>query len=446
MNVRREAVHPMRLEAGAVHEAPRRLPVRDDLDVLVCGGGPAGVGAALAAAREGARTMLVERYGLLGGMWTAGLLNPFFEAHGRGWVTAELIDRLAAAGAWRRWKFAHTFDVEVLARTLDAMLRETGVELLCYTLVVDAIVEHGRLRGVIVESKAGREAITARVVIDTTGDGDVAARAGCPYEYGREADGLVQPMTLMFEIRGVGEWEQTTAPSLYDALTEAIAAHSLGVELPFGRCGYVPWVIATPAPGVSAVQATHVYRLNPLDPRDLTLGTVETRRQVAELFEALRHVPGLEHIELTRTAATIGVRESRRVVGRYRLSLDDLAAGRRFPDAVTRCDFGVDIHEPAPGAGVPSAHGAKMRPYEIPYRALVPLEPDGLLVAGRCISGSHEAHASYRVTGTCMATGQAAGLAAAWAVRDGCAPGEVPGEALRDALVERGARLLDEGP
>lgn len=142
------------------------------------------------------------------------------------------------------------------------------------------------------------------------------------------------------------------------------------------------------------------------------------------------------------TASAIGVREGRRICGLYRLSYEDLVAGQTFEDAVTACSFGVDIHEPAPGSGIPSGFGKKMKPYEIPFRCLVPKGLEGLLLAGRCISGSHEAHASYRVTGTAMATGQAAGLAAAWAGKGGGVPREVNGCDLREALKQRGVKFL----
>ena len=442
---RRDPVHPKSIEGPVVIESPRRLNVRREVDVLVCGGGPAGCGAALAAAREGARTMLLERHGMLGGLWTAGLLNPFFECAGRGFVVQDLIDRLKAGGAWRTWRFAHTFDTEAMAAALERMAEEAGVELLYHTLAADAIVEGDRLRGVVIESKAGRQAIAAKVVIDATGDGDIAARAGCAYEMGRPSDGLVQPMTLMFEVRGLGGWEMDDSRLLYDAMSEVIRRDGVPFELPFERARYVPWIINTPAPGSAAVQLTHVYRMNPLDPGDLTAATVQCRRQAHEAFAVLRRVKGLENIELVRTAPQIGVRESRRVCGRYRLTIDDLAAGRQFPDAVASCAFVVDIHNPDPRAEQAAAAHARTRPYEIPYRCLVPQDIRGLLLAGRCISGSHEAHASYRVTGTAMATGQAAGLAAAWAVRDGLELHDVPGERLREALAQRGAQFVDSG-
>ena len=321
-------------------------------------------------------------------------------------------------------------------------MAEAVVEFWYHVLMTDPIVEDGRVRGVIVESKAGREAILAKAVVDCTGDGDVAARAGVPYELGRLTDGLMQPMTLMFEIDRVGGYEQRSSAETYDAMVEAIAKHNLGAELPFGRVNYCPAIILTPLADSAVVQATHVYRFNGLDPRDVTKGIAAARVQARELVEVWQHTPGLENTRLLRTASALGIRETRRICGQYRLTLDDLSEGRRFDDAVTFCGFGVDIHEPAPGAGIPSGHGAKMKRYEIPYRCLLPQGVEGLLVAGRCISGSHEAHASYRVTGTCMGMGQAAGLAAAWAAANDAQPGQLPGDELRGMLVERGARLL----
>ena len=187
-----------------VRESPRDVPVRNEVDVLVVGGGPAGVGAALAAASAGARTLIVERAGCLGGMWTTGYVNPFFEYHHKGWIVRELVDRLDAAGAWRHldWLHISLFDIETMARTLDGMAAEAGVEVWFNVHLSDAIVQGDAIRGIILESKAGREAVLARAVIDCTGDGDVAARAGAAYEMGRDANGLAQSDTLMFEIEG----------------------------------------------------------------------------------------------------------------------------------------------------------------------------------------------------------------------------------------------------
>ena len=440
---RRDSIHAMSLDdTAAVIEQPRRTPVVRDVDVLVVGGGPAGVGAALAAGRAGAKTLLVERHAVLGGMWTAGMVNPFFDFRKKGWLVAELIARLEAEGAWYSHPSRSTFDYETMVRTLEAMMTEAGVEFWYHVLMTDTIVEDACVRGVVVESKAGREAILARVVIDCTGDGDVAARAGVPYELGRPLDGLMQPMTLMFEVDGIGDYVQ--GGGTYDDMLKAIEDNNLDVELPFGRVRNAPAIILLPQPGTAIVQATHVYRLNALDPRQLTKGITAARVQARDLTRVMRCLPHLENVRLVHTASTIGVRETRRVCGHYRMTLEDVQQGRRFEDAVTCCTFSVDVHEPAPGAGVPCGDGVKMKPYEVPYRCLLPKGVDGLIVAGRCISGSHEAHASYRVTGNCMAFGQAAGLAAAWAAGDGVPPAQLPGAELRGMLEERGAGFLED--
>jgi hypothetical protein len=439
-----DPVWKKRLKAneGTVLEEARRTPVVRDVDVLVVGGGPAGVGAALAAGREGADTLLVERHAMLGGMWTAGMVNPYFDFRSKGWLVAELIDRLKEEGAWYSHPHRSTFDYEAMVRLLETMMDEAGVEFWYHVLMTDAIVEDGCVRGVVVESKAGREAILAKVVVDCSGDGDVAARAGVPYELGRPLDGLMQPMTLMFEVDGIGDYVQEG--DTYGKMVAAIEENDLGVELPFGRVRNAPAIILLPHPGTAIVQATHVYRLNALDPRQLTEGIRAARLQARDLTLVMRHMGGLEGVRLVHTAPTIGVRETRRVRGRYRMTLEDIQAGKRFEDAVTFCTFSVDVHEPAPGAGIPSRDGVPMKPYEVPYRCLLPEGLDGLLVAGRCISGSHEAHASYRVTGNCMAFGQAAGLAAAWAAAEGRQPADLPGTELRSMLSEKGAGFLHD--
>lgn len=434
--------HSFSIAEHGVIEHERRLKVRDKYDVIVCGGGPAGVGAALAAAREGARTLVVERFGQLGGIWTVGLLNPFFESFDRGYIVQDLVDRLDRAGAWRKWLFTANFQPETMRLTLEQMMREAGVDLLYYTMIADTIVEDGRARGVVIESKAGREAVLGKVLIDATGDGDAAARAGCQFEIGREQDGLTQPATLMFEIKGAGHYEQTSALPLHDQMEQAIREHNLPYKMPIPRSNAAPWVVPYPRQDLAAVQVTHVFRINPLDPADLTRATLETRQQAHDMVEVLRHVPSFEKIEMSQTAGEIGVREARRISGLYRMEYEDLRDGRRFDDAVTPCGFCVDIHNPDPDSDIPDNHEAKMQPYEIPYRAQLPKDVDGMILAGRCISGSHIAHASYRVTGTAMALGQGAGLAASWAAKGNHSPREVDGKKLRAALAERGVGFL----
>lgn len=440
----RQEPHGFSVQDGYVQEAPRRLPVRRRCQVLVCGAGPAGVGAALAAARAGADVVLLERWAMPGGMWTAGMVNPFFEWRNKGYILADLLRRLEEAGAWKLWVKDYCFDPEIMKLTLETMFAEAGVELLYYTLAVDAIRVGDRVIGAVIESKAGREAICADIVIDATGDGDVAARAGCEYHFGSPIDGFVQPMTLMFEIDPIHGLRHRNSGELYDWLKIAQEATGSTFELPFPRYPAAPYVITLPCDSAGAVQATHVYRLNPLDPGDLTKGTVDTRRQAHELTRLFRTMPQFRDVRITATAPSIGLRESRRVIGKYYLTRDDLSAGQRFADAVCAVSFGVDIHRGvSDGNGVSPSHGVKMQPYEIPFRSLLPRDVRGMLLAGRCISGDHYAHASYRVTGSMMATGQAAGLAAAWAVNEGCDPAEIDGTRLRNALAEEGCRFLD---
>lgn len=425
-------------------EAPRRTPVVRNVDVVVCGAGPAGTAAALAASREGASVLLIERHGMLGGMWTASLMNPLFQFR-QGWILDDIIAELKGRNAWMAWnpwkgRGERCFDPEVLKTVLEQMMHRAGVEFWYHSQVVDPIVEGAAVRGVLVESKSGREAIIAKSVVDCTGDGDVAARAGVPFTKGRPVDGICQPMTLMFELAGLGEYEQTSSTHLFERMTEAIEQHDLGVELPWGpgRSG-TPWVIHIPRSRCAVVQATHVYRFDATDTRDLTRATVKARRQAWQLLRVLRHVPGLENASLTQTGPSIGVRETRHLAGGYHLTHEDLESGRRFEDGVVSCTFGCDIHEIYPG----DKHRFRcdVQRYEIPYRCMTPSGLDGLLFAGRCISGSHEAHASYRVTGTCFGMGQAAGLAAAEAAQTGLSVRHIDGVRLRADLEERGVRF-----
>lgn len=424
---------------AAVEEAPRQTPVAADVDVLVVGGGPTGVGAALAAAGEGAKTLVIERHGMLGGMWTAGLLNPLFEPL-RGWCVERLVGRLQKAGGWRDHPQFPVFDTEIMKYALEQMLGEAGVDFWYHVQATDPLVIDRRVQGIIVEGKSGREAVLANAVIDCTGDGDIAARAGVPFQFGRPVDGLAQPMTLMFEVTGIESLGPDTQHIL-KILTDAIEAGDLPIRLPYGkRPRGTPYLIPPPEEGVGAIQATHVYRYNATDTRDVTRAMVEARAQVHEIFfEALRNVPGLEQIRLAQTAPTLGIRESRHMEGQYTLNANDVMAGRRFEDAVVSCSFGCDIHEIYPDDNL--AHRIPAKPFEIPYRCLLPKSVRGLLLAGRCISGTHEAHASYRVTGTCMGMGQAAGLAAAMATAARVTPDEVDGRELRAALEQRGVRF-----
>ena len=413
-----------------ITEPERRTPVIGEVDVAVAGGGPAGVGAALAAARAGAKTLLVERYGSLGGMWTTGLLNPLFDHRNKGGIVRELVRTLKARGAWRDGGFLTTFDIEPLKFLLDELMEKAGVDVLLHTWVADAVVEGGEVKGLLVENKSGRGAILAQVFVDCTGDGDVAARAGAPCEKGRPEDGLMQPLTLMFRLSGC-QFLQKGSGDLYGLMEKA--AKTLNVKLPpFRR----PWVIPLPNSGDAVVQAVHVYGVDATDARQLSAACTAARKEARLLCEIFRQIPELREARLVATAEQIGIRETRRVVGGYVVSLEDMVAGRRHPDGICLASFGVDIH-PIKPADRDHARMPRIKPYHIPYRSLVPRRIERLLMAGRCISGTHEAHASYRVTGDCTAMGEAAGLAAAWCVSKGTTPRAIDGAKLREALRSR---------
>jgi hypothetical protein len=432
----RHAVGLVEADNHSIREAARDLPVYAIVDVLVVGGGPAGIGAAVAAARSGATTLLVERYGCLGGIWTAGLLNPYFDGGGKGGIPTEIIERLRrygggeAAQQWHPERFIATvFNFESMKYVLDRMAIESGVRLLFYTYAVGAIVEDGCVRGAIVENKSGRQAILAGVVIDCTGDGDVAYHAGCEYELGRPSDGLMQPMTLQFKARGFS-W----SPDSYEAVVKFNRPEDVA-EIPFNSFAAVP---LPGEPDTAAMMWTHIHGVDGTNADDLTSAVIEGRRQVhraMSLLRSAREVVGDGH--LVETAMQVGVRETRRVLGDYYLELRDLVSGRSFEDGICRVTFNVDIHIP----DGTELRAIPVKPYEIPFRCLVPRGVDGLLVAGRCISGSHEAHGSYRVTGNCVAMGQAAGIAAAEALNADVGTHQLDGRRVRHLLKASGVGL-----
>ncbi|MFC1714199.1 FAD-dependent oxidoreductase [Candidatus Poribacteria bacterium] len=418
----------------------KEIPVTHEVDVLVVGGGPAGIGAALASARENFNTMLIEQYGFLGGMWTAGLVNPLFDHANKGGIVREIVDRLCEAQGWRGSQLARpkldTFDPEKMKFLGDCMMTEANVSLLYHTFAVDSVVEENAIKGVIVENKSGRSAILAKIVIDCTGDGDIAARSGAPYEKGRPEDGLLQPMTMMFRLGNVTFQQEngTQFCKLIELAMEAGAEY----ELPF-RNG---WVIHLPMQGDAVVQHTHIYGLDATNAADLTKAEIEGRRQVMATVDLLQnHVPEFKSTRLMQTPVNIGVRETRRVMGEYVLAREDLIEGKEFDDGVVIVTFGIDIHDPAPESEIRPKRG-RMKPYQIPYGCLVPQKIDNLFVSGRCISGTHEAYASYRVTGDCMAMGEAAGIASALCLKDGLSPRELDGRRVKKLLKDRNI-LLD---
>ncbi len=394
-----------------------QTPICGKYDVIVAGGGPAGVGAAIASGRAGVKTLLIERYGFLGGMWTAGLINPIFDTKNKGGILSELIDKLGVKGAWGGFNgICH--DYEELKLLLDETVYSSGVEVLLHSHICGAIAATGSkerneniaVTGVKVENKSGRQAYMAKVVIDCTGDGDVAASAGAHFMEGRGADGLTQPMTMMF-ILGNVKFRQDNGKQLYEMMKTAVEKHKTGYNLNYD----FPYIIQLPKGNYAVVQLTHIRGLSATNAYDITKAEIEGRRQVMDTFDFFKkYIPEFNDLDLVYTAPQIGIRESRRITGEYILTRDDVVSGAHFQDGITTVSFGIDIH-------CPDSTGQlcyKVKPYQIPYRCLIPKGIDGLLTAGRCISGDYDAHASYRVTGNCIAMGEAAGKAAAISVME----------------------------
>lgn len=422
-------------------------------DVVVCGGGPAGVCAAVSAARQGAKVLLVERFGCLGGNLTLGHVSPILGKVSDGTMAQE-VQNLLNAGHERSERI-ETFngpeehiDHEEAKGVLARLCADAGVGILLCASAVDALKTGDRVVGVVVDTPKGLRTIYAKVVIDATGDGRIAAAAGAPVEMGRGGDGAVQPATIEFEVEGLDErraitcWGETDPVKLPDGreYRRLCEEKSKNGELP--PTVTIVRLHKTFYPGERSVNATQVNGVDTLDPLALGKAEVELRDQIERCVAFLRrYVPGYEHCRVKSSGGTLGVRETRRTIGDAVVTDEDVAEGRKYADAVVHnVWFLVDIHNPKGGGQAEGyAHGAK--PYDLRYGVFLPREVEGLLTAGRCISGTHRAHASYRVMTPCMAMGEAVGVAAALAVRANCTPRKISAEAIRTVLAARGVAL-----
>jgi len=434
-------------DSHVLREAGRAVPIVDESDVVVCGAGPAGVAAALAAARAGARTRLIESHGCLGGIWTAGLLCWILDTKDKPGILQEIIAAVKArnAGYVNQPGYSVAYDPEIMKLLLEERCTAAGVKIQLHTQVVSAVTDAGkRLKHVVTESKSGRQAWAGKVFVDATGDGDLAAHAGCRFDLGRPADGVTQPMSMMAILTGIE----------YDRVKDFVRGREKDHNQPKKRLlaemrkgGFTP-SYSRPTlfrihDNLFCLAANHEYGYLPTDAAQLTQATLHARADIHAGVNALRSLGGLwRNLRIVATNEQIGIREGRRIHGRYTVTTDDLARGARHDDAICRVYFNVDVHSPKKTEGTAIARTkVRTRPYDIPLRALIAHDVDSLLLAGRCISGDFIAHSSYRVTGSAVATGQAAGVAAALAAETNCLPHHMPFNRVKATLEDLGNAL-----
>jgi hypothetical protein len=405
---------------GHFTEPARDVLVVDEVDVIVCGAGPAGVAAAITAARAGARVRLFEWRGCLGGVWTAGLLGYLLDFDKPGFAK-ELLHRLDASGVRGGTSMKSIcYEPEGMKLLLEEMCVAAKVKFQLHTRVAAAYREGSRLTTIVTESKSGREAWRAPVFIDTTGDGDLGALAGCAWEIGEAKDCPCQPMSL----NALLVVKDAAALAAFIHKSDPTKADGIAKDAFLGeikRAGFFPsyskptlWQVRD---NLLLVMMNHQYGTKPYDAAAVTEATVQARAEMNRIVKALRALGGpWDGVQIAATAEQIGVRDGRRIAGRYTMTREDVEKGARFEDAVTRPTFPVDIHALSSEGNKTSAYsnaGVKVKPYDIPLRALIAKDVDGLMMAGRCISGDFIAHASYRVTGNATAMGEAAGAVAA---------------------------------
>ncbi len=432
----------------------KEIPIIAETDILVIGSGAAGSTAAIAAARTAgrigldARVMLVERYGFLGGSSTA-VLDTFYGFYTPGSVSKKVvsgipddviaglreIDRVIERPNTFGAGTGITYNPEMLKVVWERLAQGAGVNTLYHTFVTDVITSGGRITGVVVDGKAGLGLIRAKRVIDASGDADVCALAGAPFEKAGELE-PAQTMTTTFRLAQVDPEKARQVPRAEFLRMLGEAADSGKYDLP-RREGSIH---ITTLPSVMATIMTRVDGYDPTNPEELTLAEIEGRRQAIEYERFLRDcVPGYEDARIIAFGVQIGVRETRRVYGEYRLTKDDVLSARKFDDVVGLCGAPMEDHHA--GKDTRWQYLPDGETVDIPYRTLVPKEVDGLWVAGRCFSATHDAHASVRSMAQCMAMGQAAGSAAALSIARGEEPRELSVGALQDELRKQGATL-----
>lgn len=419
-------------------------------ELTVAGGGLTGVAAAVAAAREGMNVLLVERYGFLGGAATNSQVNPFAPtmvkkiANGNGKSFSinkgifELIqNRLEKMGGLTVRKT--TFNEEILKIVLDALITEYNVSVLFHSYITSVEKTGNHIDSITIANKSGNEKIYSDYFIDCTGDADVAALAGCPNHLGRSEDGLCQPMTLCFRIGNIALNKNT--PEFSDVMKQVNDLYKkfrLSGKIKNPRENVL--VFDHMCNGVIHFNSTRIVRRNPIDSHDVSIAEIEARQQMWELYSFLKeNIPQFKNSVLLTSGAQIGVRESRMIDGAYTITVEDILSCKKFDDAIACGNYSVDIHSPD-GTGTVMRHIPDGDYYTIPYRALLPKGINNLLVAGRCISSTHEAQSAYRVMPICCCMGEAAGAAASIAAKGGTAMKNVDIKEVQHIIEHHGGR------
>ena len=442
------------MSANTITEPARQIPLYGEYEVAVLGGGPAGIAAAVAAARAGRRTLLIERYGFLGGMGTAAGVTNFCGLHAnvhgkmhrvvRG-IASELLARIDGLGGLNAPHLifgkilAQAYDTAAYKIAADDLLGAHKVDILFHALGAGVVMDDGkRINALMVETKAGRQAVRAGIFIDCSGDGDLAAWAGAPFEVGDNEGSMLYP-SMMFRLNGIDPEKAGDAWRTIPALMEA--AEASGTHK-FPRKGaivrpqrsQIEWRV-----NFTQLKRDDGRAINGLEPDDLTRGEIDGRRQAIQAFEFLRTVPGFEKSYIVDLPPQLGIRETRRVIGGYMLSGEDVLGCASFDDSIGVNGWPMEVHV----AGdvifkfppIPESRGFN----ELPYRMLVAKGVDNLLIAGRCASMTHDGQSAARVSGACFAMGEAAGSAAALALSGNTIPRDIGPEKLQQALKQQGA-------
>jgi len=465
------------LDGGSIHEPSRDTPIVREVDVVVCGGGLGGIGAALGAARSGARTLIIERNAWIGGAATASLMNtwnvPIERMSG---IARQIAENLVKTGHGVAGGPTFPFDSQGFMETSIDLLRDAGAEILSYSWVVDPIMDGSRIRGVIAQNKSGRQAVIASTVIDATGDADIVASAGGEYIKGRENDGMMRPMTVLMRLGGVdvrravkycrAHPENFTAdPNIhvldperglvrmsgfFDIVDRARASGELPDEVHYIRLEGIDV-----ERGVVTVNNSRVYGVDGTNAFDITRADLDARRQNRMLFDVIRkNIPGFENAWVIDSSPSIGIRETRRIRGPKLVRGEDFDADRRWPDSVARIwrhrSPGRDPHKPDGGEGavkdpVYRTAVTKLRWFELPWGVFTPNGVDGLLVGGRIISVTYEADIWTRGQFCCLVTGQVAGVAAAIAAAQNILPSDIEVTELQRRLAEQGVDIGSAG-